>query len=315
MRLALGAGGHRRALRAGRGHRPAARRPAAAVPPPRSNSRRRSIRSRPDAGPGGAPGPLRPALRPARRRHPAPRSSTPTAPTPITVVVTVPAPAPKAAAVDADHHQDHPVRHGRAVTVAAQAGGVLRGGSGRTGGTASRPIEPVSYTTTRHGRAPGDPSRCGRHEPARRGRRQPSRRRPHRPLGGQAHPPHRDLRPRDAQRRPERSGRRGTRLAAALLAGMAASDASEGFADITLLDARLAAEGTGRRGRRIPPGEWQIVRRPPRRRRDPPRPRACASTWRASARAGSPTAPWPCWRVARRRGRRRRRPGRPLRAG
>jgi thiamine biosynthesis lipoprotein len=63
-------------------------------------------------------------------------------------------------------------------------------------------------------------------------------------------------------------------LASALLAGLVAADASEGFADITLLDARLTAEGLGRKG---PAGasrlaDWQIetrhrgtaiVRRPP----------------------------------------------------
>jgi FAD:protein FMN transferase len=50
-------------------------------------------------------------------------------------------------------------------------------------------------------------------------------------------------------------------LAAALLAGVRAADVSEGFADITLLDARLAAEGTSdsTAGSRL--GEWQLVRR------------------------------------------------------
>jgi thiamine biosynthesis lipoprotein len=51
-------------------------------------------------------------------------------------------------------------------------------------------------------------------------------------------------------------------LAAALLAGMVAADASEGFADITLLDARLTAEG---RNDVVAPsrrGEWQLADRP-----------------------------------------------------
>ena len=51
-------------------------------------------------------------------------------------------------------------------------------------------------------------------------------------------------------------------LTAALLAGLMASDASEGFADITLLDARLAAEGKSDRVAASRLGEWQIVRRP-----------------------------------------------------
>jgi thiamine biosynthesis lipoprotein len=50
-------------------------------------------------------------------------------------------------------------------------------------------------------------------------------------------------------------------LAAALLAGMVAADASEGFADITLLDARLAAEGKGDMAAASRIGEWQIVSR------------------------------------------------------
>jgi thiamine biosynthesis lipoprotein len=53
-------------------------------------------------------------------------------------------------------------------------------------------------------------------------------------------------------------------LAAALLAGLVAADASEGFTDITLLDARLAAEGAG--GRRVGAapsriGDWRLVSR------------------------------------------------------
>lgn len=61
-------------------------------------------------------------------------------------------------------------------------------------------------------------------------------------------------------------------LASALLAGMAAADASEGLADITLLDARLAAEGGGYLARASRIDEWQamrsrrgaaVVRRPP----------------------------------------------------
>ena len=50
-------------------------------------------------------------------------------------------------------------------------------------------------------------------------------------------------------------------LAAALLAGLVASDASEGFADITLLDARLAAEGKSDSVAASRLGEWQIVHR------------------------------------------------------
>jgi thiamine biosynthesis lipoprotein len=50
-------------------------------------------------------------------------------------------------------------------------------------------------------------------------------------------------------------------LAAALVAGTVAADVSEGFADITLLDARLRAEGLidGTAGSRI--SEWQVIRR------------------------------------------------------
>ena len=51
-------------------------------------------------------------------------------------------------------------------------------------------------------------------------------------------------------------------LAAALLAGLIAADASEGFADITLLDARLAAEGKGDRVAASRRGEWQLIHRP-----------------------------------------------------
>ena len=51
-------------------------------------------------------------------------------------------------------------------------------------------------------------------------------------------------------------------LAAALQAGLIASDASEGFTDITLLDARLAAEGKSDLVAASRLGEWQIVRRP-----------------------------------------------------
>ena len=50
-------------------------------------------------------------------------------------------------------------------------------------------------------------------------------------------------------------------LAAALQAGLIASDASEGFTDITLLDARLAAEGKSDLVAASRLGEWQIVRR------------------------------------------------------
>jgi FAD:protein FMN transferase len=50
-------------------------------------------------------------------------------------------------------------------------------------------------------------------------------------------------------------------LAAALVAGIVAADTSEGFADITLLDARLRAEGLRdlAAGSRI--SEWQVIRR------------------------------------------------------
>jgi thiamine biosynthesis lipoprotein len=51
-------------------------------------------------------------------------------------------------------------------------------------------------------------------------------------------------------------------LAAALLAGMVAADASEGFADITLLDARLSAEGMRDMAAASRLGEWQLIRRP-----------------------------------------------------
>jgi thiamine biosynthesis lipoprotein len=50
-------------------------------------------------------------------------------------------------------------------------------------------------------------------------------------------------------------------LAAALVAGMTAAEASEGFADITLLDARLAAEGLGDRALASRLSEWQLIRR------------------------------------------------------
>jgi len=49
-------------------------------------------------------------------------------------------------------------------------------------------------------------------------------------------------------------------LAAALLAGIVAADASEGFADITLLDARLAAEDSGDLARASRLSEWQVIR-------------------------------------------------------
>jgi len=49
-------------------------------------------------------------------------------------------------------------------------------------------------------------------------------------------------------------------LAAALLAGLVAADASEGFADITLLDARLKAEGMIDRATASRLTEWRIVR-------------------------------------------------------
>lgn len=51
-------------------------------------------------------------------------------------------------------------------------------------------------------------------------------------------------------------------LAAALQAGIVAADASEGFADITLLDARLAAEGKADVAPASRGGEWGIVRGP-----------------------------------------------------
>jgi len=51
----------------------------------------------------------------------------------------------------------------------------------------------------------------------------------------------------------------GPTLAAALRAGIFASEASGGFADITLLDARLAAEGIGDEAAASRLGEWQIV--------------------------------------------------------
>jgi thiamine biosynthesis lipoprotein len=49
-------------------------------------------------------------------------------------------------------------------------------------------------------------------------------------------------------------------LAAALMAGVAAADASEGFADITLLDARLRAEGLRDLAASSRISEWQVVR-------------------------------------------------------
>jgi thiamine biosynthesis lipoprotein len=51
-------------------------------------------------------------------------------------------------------------------------------------------------------------------------------------------------------------------LAAALLAGLVAADASEGFTDITLLDSRLTAEGIeGPRGGAAPSriGDWRLI--------------------------------------------------------
>lgn len=50
-------------------------------------------------------------------------------------------------------------------------------------------------------------------------------------------------------------------LAAALRAGIAAAESSEGFADITLLDARLAAEGRSDPAAASRLGEWQLIRR------------------------------------------------------
>ena len=50
-------------------------------------------------------------------------------------------------------------------------------------------------------------------------------------------------------------------LAAALLAGIVAAETSEGFADITLLDARLRAEGLRDLAAASRISEWQVVRR------------------------------------------------------
>ena len=50
-------------------------------------------------------------------------------------------------------------------------------------------------------------------------------------------------------------------LAAALRAGAAAANASEGYADITLLDARLTAEGKGSVATSSRRDEWQLIRR------------------------------------------------------
>ncbi|MGA2514144.1 MAG: FAD:protein FMN transferase [Candidatus Limnocylindrales bacterium] len=49
-------------------------------------------------------------------------------------------------------------------------------------------------------------------------------------------------------------------LAAAFQASVAAAEASEGFADITLLDARLAAEGMVETAAASRRGEWEVVR-------------------------------------------------------
>jgi len=49
-------------------------------------------------------------------------------------------------------------------------------------------------------------------------------------------------------------------LAAALLAGLAAADTSEGYADITLLDARLAAEGSDYQARASRLSECRVIR-------------------------------------------------------
>ena len=51
-------------------------------------------------------------------------------------------------------------------------------------------------------------------------------------------------------------------LSAALVAGMLAAQTSEGFADITLLDARLRAEGMAGAASASRLGEWQLLRRP-----------------------------------------------------
>lgn len=51
----------------------------------------------------------------------------------------------------------------------------------------------------------------------------------------------------------------GPTLAAALWAGITATEASEGFADITLLDARLRAEGIGNEAAVWRRGYWQLV--------------------------------------------------------
>lgn len=51
-------------------------------------------------------------------------------------------------------------------------------------------------------------------------------------------------------------------LAAALRAAVVAANASEGYADITLLDARLTAEGKGGAAATSRRDEWELIRRP-----------------------------------------------------
>ncbi len=59
---------------------------------------------------------------------------------------------------------------------------------------------------------------------------------------------------------PEAAVTVGPTLAGALLAGIAAADESGGFADITLLDARLWAEGMSERAAASRLGDWRLIR-------------------------------------------------------
>lgn len=148
------------------------------------------------------------------------------------------------------------------MTVAAQAGGRA---SRRVGPDrlepASRPIEPVSYTTTAMGgRFAIHLDADGRAGEAGRDSRRVVARIDRWAARITRHTETSDL----AMLNSDPSASVAVRpvLAAALLAGMAASDASEGFADMTLLDARLAAEGKSDVVAASRLGEWQIVRRP-----------------------------------------------------
>ncbi|MGD0122343.1 MAG: FAD:protein FMN transferase [Candidatus Limnocylindrales bacterium] len=127
--------------------------------------------------------------------------------------------------------------------------------------TTFTPIEPVSYTTTAMGgRLAIHLEAHGRADEAQRDSRRLVARVDRWAARLTRHTEISDLAKLNAD--PSSSVAVGPVLAAALMAGMHASDASEGFTDITLLDARLAAEGKSDLVAASRLGEWQIVRRP-----------------------------------------------------